>query len=192
MANRAKIIHLFGQATRREKAGTGSWAFNLLIFIAVAVLAAVVFSSLSSHYSDELATAERRASEARDRAAASERQAKALQDKMEDIRQTQIFAGWLDIRDIRILHMNGEIFISGEIRNTGPRAFNDIELTVYCLSKGGTPLYEERFMTESSDGKPLTKGQRRRFDLRIENAPPEAKEAHIVISDIQLAQGAGS
>ena len=70
--------------------------------------------------------------------------------------------------------------VLGEIKNGGNRALSDVELTIYCLDKNGSSIFEKsHHPVHASDvslvtsNLPLKPGYSRRFEVIINDAPSE-------------------
>lgn len=70
--------------------------------------------------------------------------------------------------------------VLGEIKNGGNRALSDVELTIYCLDKHGSPIFEKSYhpvhasdVSMVSSNLPLKPGYSRRFEVIINDAPSE-------------------
>jgi hypothetical protein len=110
----------------------------------------------------------------------------ALQGTVRDVLTARLRADTLSIEGLSVRNVDGEMTVSGSVRNRGKRAVYDVELTVYCLDKAGEALCEERHVTSSSDGLPLKKGQRRRFRMKVEEVPYRAEEVLVLITDVDV------
>jgi hypothetical protein len=109
-----------------------------------------------------------------------------LDGRVKHLIRTRLRADTLSIEGLSVRNVDGEMTVSGSVRNRGKRAVYDVELTVYCLDKAGEALCEERHVTSSSDGLPLKKGQRRRFRMKVEEVPYRAEEVLVLITDVDV------
>ena len=63
-----------------------------------------------------------------------------------EIEQKRAYYGKLELRNIVISKTTlGRPGIFGEIKNLGDRTLKKVKITVYCLDKTGTPIFEESF-----------------------------------------------
>jgi hypothetical protein len=124
--------------------------------------------------------------EARERAEA-EVQRKAA-EKMEAEKEKRIFAGRLEIRNVRVKKTKaGEITVSGSILNKGRREVIGVELTIYCLDAEDRPLCEKKIAVAPAAGGPLRKYQRLPFKTEIGEAPEATKDVQVLVSDMESA-----
>lgn len=187
MHTKSKIIRLFGEAVQGEQRTDNKARLLGILIILLFILGAFTLYEFRKDLRRAITEAEARVQQAEARELKATAEVKALLAEKEKARQTRIYSGWLEIRNVRLAHINGELLVSGEIRNTGKLGFNDIELTIYCLGEEGTPLCEKTHLTSSSDGKPLERGQHRKFRFKLERAPAEAREVQIIISELDLS-----
>jgi hypothetical protein len=109
-----------------------------------------------------------------------------LDGRVKHLIRTRLRADMLSIEGLSVRNVDGEVTVTGSVRNRGKRGVYDVELTVYCLDEAGGALCEERHVTSSSDGLPLKKGQRRRFRIRVEEVPSRAEEVLVLITDVDV------
>lgn len=121
-----------------------------------------------------------------------------LDDKIQHMEEVKAYKNKLEIRDIMIRKEQYELKVSGKIVNKGNRPVNEIELTIYCLDSTHKPVCDEKITAVSSDGKPLSRYQRRAFSflrtydkreftLAIPAIPASIDDIEIVINDIAFA-----
>jgi hypothetical protein len=127
-----------------------------------------------------------------------ERAVKRVDDRIEHVREVQAYQGRIQIRDLSIRKDTYELKVSGNIINRGERPLNEIELTIYCLDEEQKPVCEEKLTAVSSDGKPLSRYQKRtfsflrtydkrEFSLAIPAVPASVDEVQVVVTDIAFA-----
>src|SRR5437773_3395905 len=70
--------------------------------------------------------------------------------------------------------------VFGEVKNGGDRAVSKVEITIYCLDKNGSSIFEKSFqpvlmsdLPFGDSNAPLHPGYSRKFGLRVEDAPSE-------------------
>jgi hypothetical protein len=123
---------------------------------------------------------------------------KRLDNKIQHIREVRAYQGKIQIRDLAIRKDKFELKVSGNIVNKGKRPLDEIELTIYCLDEGQKPVCEEKFTAISSDGKPLSRYQKRTFSflrtydkreftLAIPAVPASVDEVQVIVTDIAFA-----
>jgi len=176
MSNRHKIIRLFNEA--KENTSTKKIPLAVVIPIALILTSALTFFISKMYFDKGLSVAEARASEAI-------AQVDALTKEIQKIKTVRLLADSLKIQNISIRKIDGELSVAGEIKNLGNRLIDDIEITLYCL-KDGRPVYEKPFIASSSDGKPLKKYQRRKFRVKVDDAPENAEDVILIITDVEV------
>ena len=74
----------------------------------------------------------------------------------------------------------GDRGVFGEVKNEGDRAVSKVEITIYCLDKTGSPIFEKSYhpvhmsdLSFEDSNAPLNPGYSRKFGLRVEDAPSE-------------------
>lgn len=98
----------------------------------------------------------------------------------------------LEVKDYGRLGFGG--YISGEVKNTGDRTLNEVEVTIYFLDKEGKPIFEEThspvLVSEFSFGsKPLKPGYGEKFTYRSSDAPSDwAKKIKARVTDIEFVK----
>ena len=84
--------------------------------------------------------------------------------------------------------------VRGELKNTGDRTLNEVEITVYFLDREGNPIFEERrypvlVSDFSIDRKPLKPGYGEKFICDGRDAPSDwAKKVEVKVTDIKFAE----
>jgi hypothetical protein len=70
--------------------------------------------------------------------------------------------------------------IFGEVKNTGDRTLSKVEITVFCLDKDGTRVFEKTYLpvlvthfSLGGDNTPLKPGYSRKFGYKLDEAPSE-------------------
>ena len=127
-----------------------------------------------------------------------ERAVKRLDDKIQHIREVRAYQGKIQIRDLAIRKDKFELKVSGNIVNKGKRPLHEIELTIYCLDEGQKPICEEKLSAVSSDGKPLSRNQKRpfsflrtydrkKFNQGIPAVPALVDKVQVIVTDIAFA-----
>jgi hypothetical protein len=108
-----------------------------------------------------------------------------LESELKRVEAVRLQADRLDIRRISLSNLAGDLIVRGEVMNRGRKPVHDIGLTVYLLNDGH-PIYETTHIASSHDGEPLRRGQYRRFKIKINDAPESAKEAVVLITDVEI------
>ncbi|HEX8459391.1 MAG TPA: hypothetical protein VF656_19015 [Pyrinomonadaceae bacterium] len=86
--------------------------------------------------------------------------------------------------------------VFGEVKNTGNRTLNRVEITIYFLNRQGQPVFEKQFPavlagsgTFGRDDKPLKPGYSQKFGVKAEDAPSEwAKTVTVRVTDVEFEQ----
>jgi len=121
-----------------------------------------------------------------------------LDDKIQHIKEVLAYKSNLQIRNIAIRKDTYELKVSGNIVNKGNRPLHEIELTIYCLDEKQKPICEEKLSAVSSDGKPLSRNQKRpfsflrtydrkKFNQAIPAVPALVDKVQVIITDIAFA-----
>jgi hypothetical protein len=121
-----------------------------------------------------------------------------LAEKIHHIKEVMAYSGNIQIRNIAIRKDTYELKVSGNIVNKGKRPFHKIELTIYCLDKRQRHICEENLSAVSSDGKPLSRNQKRPFIFIRSYDPKEYSQAiaaipalvdkvQVIVTDIAFA-----
>ena len=70
--------------------------------------------------------------------------------------------------------------VFGEVKNGGERAVSKVEITIYCLDKTGSPIFEKSYhpalvsdLPFGDSNAPLKPGYSRKFGVRVDDAPSE-------------------
>jgi hypothetical protein len=114
-----------------------------------------------------------------DQAAADKEEAARLKDLL-------LYSDKLPIQDLRVRSLGGELVVTGQVRNLGRRSIGDIELTAYFLDEDGQVLHKEAYVAKSHDGRPLYRGQRRRFKFSVIPAPEKAEDISLIITRVEF------
>jgi len=102
----------------------------------------------------------------------------------------------VQITNIRVgKGVTGEKGVFGEIKNTGDRTLDEVEITIYCLDKEGIPVFDEDYhpvlVTEFSfgnDNKPLKPNYSKKFGYKMDDAPSEwAGDVSVVVSNVEFS-----
>jgi hypothetical protein len=84
----------------------------------------------------------------------------------------------------------------GEVKNGGDRAVSKVEITVHCLDKNGSAIFEKSYhpvhVSEFSLGDsnaPLKLGYSRKFGVKVEDAPSEwSGKVEVKVTKIAFAE----
>ena len=99
---------------------------------------------------------------------------------------------------IRNVHLSTDILntidVVGEIKNTGDKTLNQVEITAYCLDKNDSTVFEKSYdpvlvmeYSFSDNNEPLKPNYSRRFSFGLDNAPSDwNKKVKVVVSDIEF------
>jgi hypothetical protein len=87
--------------------------------------------------------------------------------------------------------------VVGELKNTGNRALSDVEITIYCLDKNGSPIFEKLYhpvlasdVLFGSSSYPLKPGYSRRFEVIINDAPSEwSGKVEVKVTKVAFTEG---
>jgi hypothetical protein len=91
----------------------------------------------------------------------------------------------------------GEAGVFGEVKNTGHRALNKIEIIIYCLDDTGQRVYEKHYypilVSEDSfsidPDKPLKPNYTEEFGCKMDDAPSDwSGDVEVVVYDLEFAQ----
>jgi len=70
--------------------------------------------------------------------------------------------------------------VFGEVKNGGDRAMSKVEITIYCLDKNGSPIFEKSYhpvlvsdLSFGDSNAPLKPGYSRKFGVMVDDAPSE-------------------
>ena len=90
-----------------------------------------------------------------------------------------------------------ETGVFGEIKNMGDRTLTKLEVMIYCLDKGGHPIFEKRYypilLSDSSyltdKNKPLKPNYSQSFGCKMDDAPSEwSGEVEIAVIDMKFGE----
>jgi hypothetical protein len=101
------------------------------------------------------------------------------------------------IRNVEIANaVLGGLGVFGEVKNTGDRTLDEVEITIYFLDKTGKPIFEKKYypvlVSEMSvDNEPLKPGYARKFGVTADDAPSDwARKVEVKITGVQFTQPA--
>ena len=100
----------------------------------------------------------------------------------------------LNLQDVKVSEtILGGMGVFGEVKNTGDRSLKKVEITVYCLDKSGSPVFEETFhpvlVSKWSSGKSevLKPNYTEKFGYKLDDAPSDwAGKVDVKITDIEF------
>ena len=90
-----------------------------------------------------------------------------------------------------------EVGIFGEIKNTGNRTLQKVEVIIYCLGDSGERIYEKGYypilVSDSSismdPDKPLKPNYSKKFGCKLDDAPEKwSGRVEVVIKDLEFSQ----
>jgi len=86
--------------------------------------------------------------------------------------------------------------VFGEVKNAGDRAVSKVEITIYCLDKNGSPIFEKSYdpvlvskFPFGDSNAPLKPGYSRRFGVKVDDAPSEwSGKVEVKVTKIAFAE----
>lgn len=179
MSKKAKIVNLFGQARPKTNITPIGYA------LAAVMLAVITFAATSLYYRQRLDAYGEAMENVMTNNMAHLNNIKELEVEARELRRQVVVSDTLDIEGVRIKKINGVLSVNGYIKNKGRFGFGDITISAYYFDGAGDPIEVKTVVTKSFDGKALTRGQRRRFRMRIEGVPEEAKDMQFIVTDLE-------
>lgn len=83
--------------------------------------------------------------------------------------------------------------VFGEVKNNGTRALKEVEITIFCLDKGGKPVFEKSYhpvldSSFDSDVSPALKaGYSRQFGVKLNDAPSDwSKKVDVKVTEVHF------
>ena len=91
------------------------------------------------------------------------------------------YLGKIIVKNVTVDHTTlGGKGVFGEVKNGGDRAVSKVEITIYCLDKNGSPIFEKSYhpvlvssLSIGDSNTPLKPGYSRKFGVKIDDAPSE-------------------
>ena len=118
---------------------------------------------------------------------------KELGTDIDNFKEIQEYIPKIVVKNIQIGEsILDEMGVWGEIKNTGERTLDKVEITIYCIDKSGKTIFEKNyhpvFVSEysfSSASEPLKPNYSRKFGVKLDDAPSDwARKVNIKVTDV--------
>lgn len=183
----APICALIGKIFKRK---------NLSIYLMVGVIIFTLFVSINSfnkNFQSELPSQSNSIVEQQTTQTSAAQTEQSQEDLMK--KEKSAYIKKVVLRNIEVAKdIFDEDGVFGEVKNTGDKSLDEVEITIYYLDKNGNPIYEEKYypvlVSDLSIGnadKPLKPNYSRKFGYSTRDVPSDwARKVIIKVTDIKF------